>query len=118
MTHAFPELVVGGVLVAPFVSYAVAALAIIIILRPVLRVIRFAKLFSHPSVAELSLYVVIPRTHHGSVLGRRAWRLRNHWTRICSGKNRDPCLQAPSLTPMGREGTRRASSQLSECRCL
>ncbi|MEH2562359.1 hypothetical protein V1289_001986 [Bradyrhizobium sp. AZCC 2289] len=30
MTHTFHELVIGGVLVAPFISYAVAALFVIL----------------------------------------------------------------------------------------
>ncbi len=59
MTHAFPELILGGVLVAPFITYAVAALAAILALRPVLYAIGFSKLFSHPSVADVSLYVAI-----------------------------------------------------------
>jgi hypothetical protein len=59
MTHTFRELVVGGVLLAPFVTYAVAALAIVLIIRPVLRFTEFAKLFSHASIAELSVYVTI-----------------------------------------------------------
>ena len=59
MTHAFSELVVGGVLIAPFVTYAVAALVLLLVLRPLLYAIGFAKLFSHPSIAELSLYVTI-----------------------------------------------------------
>ena len=59
MTHPFRELVVGGVLVAPFVTYAVAALVMFLILRPILRLSGFAKLFSHPSIAELSVYVTI-----------------------------------------------------------
>ena len=59
MTHTFRELVVGGVLVAPFVTYAVAALVVVLISRPVLRFTGFAKMFSHASIAELSLYVTI-----------------------------------------------------------
>jgi hypothetical protein len=59
MTHAFSELVVGGVLLAPFVTYAVAALAMFLVLRPILQLTGFAKLFSHPSIAELSLYVTM-----------------------------------------------------------
>jgi hypothetical protein len=59
MTHSFPELTVGGVLVAPFIVYAVAAFAVVLVLRPLLRLVGFAKLFSHPSIAELSLYVTI-----------------------------------------------------------
>ena len=59
MAHTFAELVVGGVLLAPFVTYLVAALVLIVVLRPLLHVIGFAKMFSHASVAELSLYVTI-----------------------------------------------------------
>ncbi|HKD39255.1 MAG TPA: DUF1656 domain-containing protein [Myxococcaceae bacterium] len=59
MAHTFPELVVGGVLFAPFVTYLVAALVLIVVLRPLLHVVGFAKIFSHASVAELSLYVTI-----------------------------------------------------------
>jgi hypothetical protein len=59
MAHTFPELVIGGVLLAPFVTYLATALVVIIVLRPLLHVIGFAKMFSHASVAELSLYVTI-----------------------------------------------------------
>jgi hypothetical protein len=59
MTHAFSELVIGGIFVSPFVAYAVASLAVFLALRPVLRLIRFGHWFSHPAVAELSLYVAI-----------------------------------------------------------
>jgi hypothetical protein len=57
--HAFSELIIGDIFVAPFIGYAVMALVIILALRPVLRLCRFDKLFSHPAVAELSLYVTI-----------------------------------------------------------
>ena len=59
MTHSFRELVIGGVLVAPFVTDVVAALVVFVALRPILHAIGFAKLFSHPSIAELSVYVTI-----------------------------------------------------------
>ena len=59
MSHTFAELAVGGVLFAPFVTYLVAALVLIVVLRPLLHVVGFAKIFSHASVAELSLYVTI-----------------------------------------------------------
>ena len=59
MAHTFRELVIEGVLLAPFVTYLVMALVIIIVLRPILHVVGFAKMFSHASVAELSLYVTI-----------------------------------------------------------
>ncbi|MDH2386428.1 DUF1656 domain-containing protein [Bradyrhizobium sp. CER78] len=59
MTHTFPELIVGGVLVAPFATYLMTALVVVIVLRPLLHVVGFAKMFSHASIAELSLYVTI-----------------------------------------------------------
>jgi Protein of unknown function (DUF1656) len=59
MAHTFPELVIGGVLLAPFVTYLVVTLVIIIVLRPLLLVVGFAKMFSRPSIAELSLGVTI-----------------------------------------------------------
>jgi Protein of unknown function (DUF1656) len=59
MTHSFSELVVGGVLLAPFVSYAVGAFALFLVLQPLLRIAGFSRMFSHPSIAALSLYVTI-----------------------------------------------------------
>ena len=59
MAHTFAELVVGGVLLPPFVTDLAMALVVIVVLRPLLHVVGFAKMFSHASVAELSLYVTI-----------------------------------------------------------
>ena len=59
MMHAFSELTIGGVLVAPFVMYLGAAIAIFVLLRPLLHLVAFDRAFSHPPVAELSLYVLI-----------------------------------------------------------
>jgi hypothetical protein len=59
MMHSFPELTIDGVLVAPFVLYAGAALAILGVLRPFLRLVAFDRAFSNPAVAELSLYVLV-----------------------------------------------------------
>ncbi len=59
MTHTFRELVIGGVLVAPLIWYAVAALVVVLILRPILNLVRFSRIFSNPSIAELSLYVTV-----------------------------------------------------------
>ena len=59
MTHTFRELVIGGVLVAPLIWYAVAALVVIVVLRPILHLVGFSRIFSHPSIAELSLYVTV-----------------------------------------------------------
>ena len=57
--HPFAELIVGDVFVAPFLRYALAALVILLALRPILRLCRFETLFSRPAVAEVSLYVTI-----------------------------------------------------------
>jgi hypothetical protein len=59
MMHPYRELVIGGVLVAPIVSYVAAMLVIIALLRPILHLTGFSRLFSNPPVAELSLYVAI-----------------------------------------------------------
>ena len=59
MTHPFYELTIDGVLLAPFVRHAVAALAVFLLLRPVLHLIGVPTLFSHPSIAALSLYVML-----------------------------------------------------------
>jgi hypothetical protein len=59
MAQTFPELVIGGVLLAPFVTYLLVTLVIIVVLRPLLLVVGFAKVFSRPSIAELSLGVTI-----------------------------------------------------------
>ena len=59
MAHTFPELIVGDVLFAPFVTYLLTALVVIIVLRPLLHVVGFGKMFSHTAIAELSLYVAI-----------------------------------------------------------
>ena len=59
MTQTYRELIIGGVLVAPILSYAVAGVAIIIVLRPILHFIRFSSFFSNPPIAELSLYIAI-----------------------------------------------------------
>jgi Protein of unknown function (DUF1656) len=59
MMHSFPELIISGVLVAPFVIYAGAAIAIFAVLRPFLRLVAFDRAFSNPPLAELSLYVLL-----------------------------------------------------------
>ena len=59
MMHPYRELVIGGVLVAPIVSYVAATLVIIALMRPILHFTGFSRLFSNPPVAELSLYVAI-----------------------------------------------------------
>jgi hypothetical protein len=59
MIHDFPELIVGGVLMAPFVIYAAVALVLFLLLRPVLRLVRFENLFTNPPVALLCVYVAV-----------------------------------------------------------
>ncbi|WP_426536311.1 DUF1656 domain-containing protein [Bradyrhizobium sp. McL0615] len=59
MTHTYRELVLGGVLIAPIVTYAAMALLMFLLLRPLLHIVGFSRFFSNPSLAELSLYVAI-----------------------------------------------------------
>jgi hypothetical protein len=59
MTHTYRELILGGVLVAPIISYAAVALLLFLLLRPLLHVVGFSRFFSNPSLAELSLYVTM-----------------------------------------------------------
>ena len=59
MTQTYRELVIGGVLVAPIISYAAMALLLFLLLRPLLHLVGFSRYFSNPPVAELSLYVSI-----------------------------------------------------------
>jgi hypothetical protein len=59
MTQTYREFVIGGVLVAPIVSYAATALLLFLLLRPLLHLAGFSRIFSNPPVAELSIYVSI-----------------------------------------------------------
>ena len=60
MTHTFRELIIGGVLVAPLITYAMAALLFaLLLIRPFLRFVGFSRIFSNGAIAELSLYVTI-----------------------------------------------------------
>jgi hypothetical protein len=59
MAHTFRELVIGGVLIAPFITYAIAALFALLLIRPVLRFVGFSRAFSNSAIAELSLYATI-----------------------------------------------------------
>ena len=59
MTQTYRELVIGGVLAAPIISYAAMALLLFLLLRPLLHLVGFSRYFSNPPVAELSLYVSI-----------------------------------------------------------
>ena len=59
MTHTFRELVIGGVLVAPFISYAIVALLVLLVTRPLLHFVGFSQIFSNAAIAEFSLYATI-----------------------------------------------------------
>jgi hypothetical protein len=59
MTHTFRELVIGGVFVAPFVTYATVALFAWLLIRPLQRFVGFSRIFSNAAIAELSLYAII-----------------------------------------------------------
>jgi hypothetical protein len=53
------DLRIGGILIAPFVGDALGALVIFLALRPLLRRLRFERVFANPPLAEAALYVCI-----------------------------------------------------------
>ncbi len=59
MSAGFPELVVGGVLIAPFVTYAIAAGLVVALLRPLLRFAGFERALVDPPLVLLGLYVMV-----------------------------------------------------------
>ena len=59
MAHSFSDLIIGDVYLAPFIKYAVIAFIILLVLRPILHRYRVGQFFSHPAIAELSLYVTL-----------------------------------------------------------
>ena len=72
MTNTYRELVMGGVLIAPIVSYAATALLAFLMLRPVLRFVGFAKFSATrrwPSSASTCRCSACSR----SFLGRKSW---------------------------------------------
>ncbi len=62
MTYGFHEFAVGGVLFAPFVPQATIALAIVLLLRPVLRRLPLDRIFANASLVSVCLYVVVLAT--------------------------------------------------------
>jgi Protein of unknown function (DUF1656) len=59
MTQTYRELIIDGVLITPLIAYAAITIASWFVLRPVLRITGFSRLFSNPPIAELSLFVAI-----------------------------------------------------------
>ena len=55
----FDELVLGGVLVAPFVTYAIAAVVVLAILYPLMHLLHVDAVFANPPLALLCLYVIV-----------------------------------------------------------
>ncbi|GJE61878.1 DUF1656 domain-containing protein [Methylobacterium trifolii] len=53
------ELQIGGVLVSPFVAYALGAFAILLLLRLLFARIRFSRYVANPPLAEAGIYVCI-----------------------------------------------------------
>ncbi len=62
MTHGFHEFAIGGVLFAPFVPQALIALAIVFLLRPLLRRLPLEKIFANASLVSVCLFVVVLAT--------------------------------------------------------
>ena len=59
MTAGFPELVLGGVLVAPFVTYALIAALLLLLLHPLLRLARIDTVFANPPLMLFCLYIIV-----------------------------------------------------------
>lgn len=59
MTAGFPELVLGGVLVAPFATYAVLAGLAVALLRPLLHAAGFERAFANPPLTLLGIFVMV-----------------------------------------------------------
>jgi hypothetical protein len=49
----------GGVLISPFLAYALGSLAILMVLRLVFVRIRFSRYVANPPLAEAGLYICI-----------------------------------------------------------
>ena len=56
------EFVVGGLLISPFVKYALLALLVFLPVRLVLVHLQFQKWFWHPVLAEAAVYLCILAT--------------------------------------------------------
>ena len=59
MSVGFPELVLGGVLIAPFVTLAMAAALLLAVLRPLLQAAGFERAFANPPLALLGIFVML-----------------------------------------------------------
>lgn len=60
MNAGFSETVVGGVLFAPFVRYALGAFVIFILLvRPLMRRLPMQRMFANPPLVGACLYVLV-----------------------------------------------------------
>jgi hypothetical protein len=59
MIQRFAEFAVGDILFAPFVGFLLAAFVLSLILRPLLALLRFDRLFSNPAVAQISVFACL-----------------------------------------------------------
>ena len=59
MTAGFRELILGGVLIAPFVTYAIVAGLFLLLLRPLLRLVLYQMVFENPPLVLLCFYVIL-----------------------------------------------------------
>ncbi|MCJ2031025.1 DUF1656 domain-containing protein [Methylobacterium sp. J-043] len=53
------DLAIGGILISPFVAYALIAFALLVALRVVFRWIRFGRFVANPPLAEAGIYVCL-----------------------------------------------------------
>ncbi|CAO4133162.1 DUF1656 domain-containing protein [Methylorubrum extorquens] len=53
------DLAIGGILVSPFIAYALIAFALLVALRVVFRWIRFGRFVANPPLVEAGIYVCL-----------------------------------------------------------
>ncbi|MCG5247189.1 DUF1656 domain-containing protein [Methylorubrum extorquens] len=53
------DLAIDGILVSPFIAYALIAFALLVALRVVFRWIRFGRFVANPPLAEAGIYVCL-----------------------------------------------------------
>lgn len=59
MTAGAPELIVGGVLLSPFIRQAAIAFAILLVCRPGLRRLRIERFVAEPPLVTVCLFIII-----------------------------------------------------------
>ena len=53
------DLTIGGILVSPFIAYALIAFLALVALRVVFRWVRFSRFVANPPLAEAGIYICL-----------------------------------------------------------